>query len=221
MKHELTDERCPNGIADDGYEHDGTTCRRCSVCQRFAPVASETANCPGPEVAAAAEPDTDEVRRALDEYAYHRHAAPLLAAAAAWLKLREQPVCGRGFDSPTTGTWMCELPRDHKGPHSAPSVNRIEGCKDCAKTAAKQQPAEPAPTISQVIEACEFPGEQRGFTVHPWAGGRGSWRAISGPIETFADTPEAAIRALYDDAVARWEQQRDEAAAKLQKLGRS
>lgn len=82
----------------------------------------------------------------------------------------------------------------------------------------EQQPTPPTPTIAQVIEAC---GAWRMETYR--AGGQWFVRACdearvwSEPV--YADTPEAALAKLYTDAVERLRQQRDEADAKLAKLG--
>lgn len=89
---------------------------------------------------------------------------------------------------------------------------------------------QPGPTIAQVIEACDrepdtvhlllrrHSGDR--WTAHPCRYYADSlYQIIASPLDVQETTPEAAIRALYDDAVSRLRQQRDEAEQKLAKLG--
>lgn len=122
------------------------------------------------EVAAAAEPNPDEVRQALalmerNSDVVGEPTRRLADAARAWLELREQ------------------------------------------------QPAEPTPTIAQVIEACAGQYLSVGFTAN-----EGWWARVEAIQVNGAAEPEFAIRKLYDDARSQLISQRDEAIAKLAKL---
>lgn len=188
---------------------------RCLVCDQpvlIHPGGELRGDCPGPPqpspaVAAADEPDPDEVRRAWmanPQFRTLRERELVDAAIAAWLRLREQQPAE---PAPT----MCDAP----------------GC-DLPALAQCNEHVSQQPTIAQVIEACGAVGDWQ-LVVTPslsgrpvarvdqWDASAGDWTklATSGPC----DTPEAAIRALYDDAVAKLRDTRDAAVSKLEKLG--
>ena len=190
-------------------------------------------------VAAVAEPDPDEVRRACDYYEDPGFRMdpmvigmkPALAAARAWLKLRERV---EGLEQlAEKASRLNELIMNNRlaFPDARVGMSAIDIAYDfmLAHAMDQQQLAEPAPTIAQVIEACG----NMFCDLHIYGCSDKTWKAevthgVDSRAYAFADTPEAAIAKLYDDAVARLEAdvaafqiKRDEAAAKLQKLGRS
>lgn len=177
MKHVLEPERCPGSRSE---AHIG--CQRCTgcdehVCCMFVETFGRTlcARKASPAPADAAEPDPDEVRRALDTPVWRTEIAgdlTLRAAATAWLKLREQP-------------------------------------------------AEPAPTIAQVIEACGEFNELYVVNGGPGCGWAASTAKNGQTVLKVprADTAEAAFAKLYPTAVQKLRDTRDAADQKLQQLG--
>lgn len=120
--------------------------------------------------------------------------------------------------------------------HRPNAKNKLVDAAARAWLRMREQQPEPCPTIAQVIEACEaaWPCDAEAKEWHVYFcrrdddsyssylerfdRARAEWRGVT-PEQATADTPEAAIRALYDDAVAKLKQQRDEAQTKLRKLG--
>lgn len=207
---------------DSPYDVDG-----CSYCGRCHHAIDARGMCSARQPAQEADPDPDEVRRVLGPevmFATADELRILRRVARAWLKSPEQQPAPANplssFDARDWGREFCRIADGlgHKGIDEGWMISwfanaLMRGWDEHASRYPEQQPA---PTIAQVAEAC---GKGDGDVLSLWKSGL-TWYAHQKGIDKTCsgDTPEAALRALYDDAVKKLQAQRDEAAAKLERL---
>ena len=159
--------------------------------------------------------DDDEVRRACEDAIEFAPPGTLYRAARAYLRMREQQP---------PASILCDV-------DACVSFAVVQYCEQHAPN--HYQPPAPAPTIAQVVEACShartiedrewkiYFGLERdgtyGSYLEVYDREHAEWRGITDQVS--ADTPEAALRQLYDESVQRLTQQRTDADEKLRKLG--
>jgi hypothetical protein len=196
------------------------------------------------------EPDPEEVRRVVAAYESDggwlglNYRGLMVAAARAWLKLREQHAPSKEapffpwpmpfdasewasrFRATARSLGYCDMDEGWLITWFANAI--MCGFDERERRIAEQVARSPEPslTIEQVIAACGESGvhirkrynvngyedgyEAVGFTI-PYTPGRDLW--------VCGDTTEAALRALFDQSIAKLKAARDEKTEQLRKLG--
>lgn len=185
-------------------------------------------DCPGPPATQQeGEPDVEEVRRLIREYKTDV-SGPIMQAAECWLATRDQQP-----------TWApVTISREHirtlwRGEKVFFGDLVLIPTPPLPSDQPLEQPVN-QPTIAQVVVAYSqiapraesvviYPAESGGWAVEGGvlqeADGEDTWMKWISWESRSADTPEAALRRLYDDAVQKIKAQRDQANAALERLG--